>query len=26
MFPYRARTTNLLRRAIALIYGRGKRD
>jgi hypothetical protein len=26
MFPYRARTTNLLRRAIGLIYGRGKRD
>jgi acyl-CoA reductase-like NAD-dependent aldehyde dehydrogenase len=26
MFPYRARTTKLLGRAIKLIYGRGKRD
>ena len=26
MFPYKARTTNLLVRAIKLLYGRGKRD
>ena len=26
MFPYRARTTKLLGRAVKLIYGRGKRD
>jgi acyl-CoA reductase-like NAD-dependent aldehyde dehydrogenase len=26
MFPYRTRTTNLLGRALKLLYGRGKRD
>ena len=26
MFPYRARTTKLLGKAVELIYGRGKRD
>jgi acyl-CoA reductase-like NAD-dependent aldehyde dehydrogenase len=26
MFPYRARTTKLLGKAVGLIYGRGKRD
>jgi acyl-CoA reductase-like NAD-dependent aldehyde dehydrogenase len=26
MFPYRARTTNLLRRLVKLLYGRGRRD
>jgi acyl-CoA reductase-like NAD-dependent aldehyde dehydrogenase len=26
MFPYRARVTKLLERAVGLLYGRGKRD
>jgi hypothetical protein len=26
MFPYKARTTNMLLKGIKLLYGRGKRD
>ena len=26
MFPYRARTTQLLGKSLKLLYGRGKRD
>jgi hypothetical protein len=26
MFPYKARTTRLLGRALKLLYGRGRRD
>jgi hypothetical protein len=26
MFPYKARTTNMLVKGIKLLYGRGKRD